>query len=107
MIRSILKAVLVFLGITMAVGTVQSIRNPAPKWAAPQISPEEETLGKDIATRAYAVGKALSKAGAIKPSSDQLDAMSRRMQTAMGFTGSKGWFKQQFEMGFWEGWKSR
>ena len=107
MIRSIFKALLLLFGIGMAMGIVQSIKSPAPKQAVQNISPEEQAIGRDIAARAYAVGKTLSRSGAVKPSGDQVDAMSRRMQTEMGVTSPQGWFRQHFEMGFWQGWKAQ
>jgi len=107
MVRFILKAVALFFAICLLISVVQGIRNPLPQKPASKATPEEEALGRDISTRAYAVGKTMSKAGAIKPTSDKVDAMSRRMQAEMGVTGPHSWFKQHFETGFWQGWKAR
>ncbi len=115
MIRSMLKGLMLLFGLCMVAGIVQGVRNPAKKVnkepakqrPAAKASAEEDAAGKDIMMRAYAVGKTLSKAGAIKPTRAEIDAMSRRLQSTMGDTHSQMWFKQYFEIGFWEGWKGR
>jgi len=90
------------MGLVGAALHPQSAVRPAQK-----ASPEEDAAGTDIMTRAYAVGRTMSQAGATKPSSAQVDAMSRRMQAKMGDKHPQGWFKQYFEAGFWQGWKGR
>ena len=107
MIRSMFKGILMLFGLCMVVGLIQGIRNPLPQQPVAKVSPEEQALGRDIMARAYAVGKSLSMAGSVKPTSDKVDAMSRQLQTKMGVAASQRWFKQHFEAGFWQGWKAR
>lgn len=108
MFRFLFKGFGWLFGVCMAISLVGVALNPPP--AVPKAqkdSPEEDAAGTDIMTRAYAVGRTMSQAGATKPSSAQVDAMSRRMQAKMGDKHPQGWFKQYFEAGFWQGWKGR
>ena len=73
---------------------------------------EDEPVGDDLAAllimqKAHVLGRSMARGGAIKPNSEQIDALSRRAQTAADDTHSRGWFKLYFELGFWDGWKSR
>ena len=73
---------------------------------------EDEPDADDLAAllimqKAHVLGRSMARGGAIKPNSEQIDALSRRAQTAAEDTHTRGWFKQYFESGFWDGWKSR
>jgi hypothetical protein len=49
----------------------------------------------------------LAKAGALKPSSDQVEALGRRSATEMKVEqGDRRRFVEEFEHGFWVGWKT-
>lgn len=111
MIRGLFKAfVWLVVGSFVWVG-IQSIRNPMPK--PPPPTPEQAAAaaqqskdGKEIFQKAYVVGRTMARSGATKPNAEQIDALSRMAQTKAGDTRSRSWFKQYFEAGFWEGWKS-
>jgi hypothetical protein len=110
--RWVWRAVLGFVVLSMALGIVEQIRNPPkPRPAAPQKKDapptEEELAGRDIMAKAYIVGRTMARSGAIKPNAAQMDALSRAAQAQAGDTHTRGWFKQYFEAGFWEGWKAR
>ena len=80
---------------------------PAPPRQDPAISKKESEDGLLIMQKAHVLGRSMARGGAIKPNSEQIDALSRRAQTAADDTHTRGWFKQYFEFGFWDGWKSR
>lgn len=108
MIRFVVRAFMLLVVVSLAVGLAGSFMKPMPqipKPSAEQLAAENRDA-KDIASRAYVVGKTMSKTGAVKPNAEQLDALSRTAQTQMGDTRSQRWFKQHFEAGFWAGWKS-
>ena len=49
----------------------------------------------------------LARAGALKPSSDQVEALGRRSATEMKVEqGDRRRFVREFEHGFWVGWKT-
>jgi hypothetical protein len=49
----------------------------------------------------------LAKAGALKPSSEQVDALARRAASEMKVQqGDRRRFAEDFERGFWVGWKT-
>ena len=49
----------------------------------------------------------LARAGALKPSSDQVEALGRRSATEMNVEqGDRRRFVEEFERGFWVGWKT-
>jgi hypothetical protein len=49
----------------------------------------------------------MAKAGAVKPTSDQVDALARRSATEMEVQqGDRARFVREFEHGFWVGWKT-
>ena len=49
----------------------------------------------------------LARAGALKPSSDQVEALGRRSATEMKVEqGDRRRFVEEFEHGFWVGWKT-
>lgn len=112
MIRGIFKAFMWLIVASFAIVTVQSIFNPMPKPTPP--TPEQAAAaerqskdGQEIMKKAYVVGRTMARSGSIKPNSEQMDALSRMAQTKAGDTRSRMWFRQYFEAGFWEGWKSR
>jgi hypothetical protein len=112
MIRWLFKAFMWLFAASFVMVMIQSIWNPMPKM--PEPTPEQAAAnmrdaedGKLIMKKAYVVGREMARAGAIKPNAQQIDALSRMAQTKAGDTRSRGWFKQYFEAGFWEGWKSR
>lgn len=107
MIRLLFKGVALLFGVCMLVSLVGVVMNPPPPVPVKKANPEEDEAGRDIMARAYAVGRSMSQAGAVKPSAAQVDAMSRRMQSKLGDKRPQGWFKQYFEAGFWQGWKGR
>ena len=112
MIRGIFKMFMWLFAAVFVFGMIQGIRNPPPKPPAP--TPEQAAAaerqskdGLEIMNKAYVVGRTMARSGAIKPNAEQIDALSRMAQTKAGDTRSRMWFKQYFEAGFWEGWKSR
>lgn len=111
MIRGIFKLFMWLIVGSFAIGIVQSFLHPMPK--PPPPTPEQAAAaarqskdGEAIMQKAYVVGHTMARSGAIKPNSEQIDALSRAAQTQAGDTRSRTWFKQYFEAGFWEGWKS-
>ena len=56
-----------------------------------------------IVRHAITTGYLMAKGGAIKPNSDQLDALARRSANELGEEGGLG-FKMQWEGAFWTGW---
>jgi hypothetical protein len=111
MIRGIFKFFMWLFVASFVFVAFQSIRNPMPKM--PEPTPQQAAAnmrdakdGKSIMEKAYVVGREMARAGAIKPNAQQMDALSRMAQTKAGDTRSRRWFKQYFEAGFWEGWKS-
>jgi hypothetical protein len=49
----------------------------------------------------------LAKAGALKPSSEQVEALGRKSATQMNVEqGDRARFVREFEHGFWVGWKT-
>lgn len=112
MIRWLFKAFMwLFVG-SFVVVMIQSIFNPMPK--PPPVTPQQAAAAKQqskdgemIFQKAYVVGRTMARSGAIKPNAAQIDALSRMAQTQAGDNRSRLWFKQYFEAGFWEGWKSR
>lgn len=112
MIRGIFKAFMWLIFASFAIVFVQSILNPMPRPTPPTqeqaaAAERQSKDGQEIMQKAYVVGRTMAKSGAIKPNSEQMDALSRIAQTKAGDTRSRMWFKQYFEAGFWEGWKSR
>ena len=90
-------------------GVILATIDPPPKQPRqdPAVSKKESEDGLLIMQKAHVLGRSMARGGAIKPSSEQIDALSRRAQTAAGDTHTRTWFKQYFEFGFWDGWKSR
>lgn len=112
MIRGIFKVFMWLIVGSFAIAIVQGILNPPPK--PPPPTPEQAAAaqrqskdGQEIMQKAYVVGRTMARSGSIKPNSEQMDALSRMAQTKAGDTRSRMWFRQYFEAGFWEGWKSR
>ena len=112
MIRWLFKAFMWLFAASFVLVMIQSIWNPMPKLPPP--TPEQQAAakqqsedGKMILQKAYVVGRTMARSGAIKPDAAQIDALSRMAQTKAEDNRSRLWFKQYFEAGFWEGWKSR
>lgn len=51
----------------------------------------------------FNVGFTLAKSGAVKPTSDEVDAYARQSANALNDEGGMG-FKMQWKDGFWAGW---
>lgn len=112
MIRGIFKVFMWLFAAVFVIGMIQGVLRPMPKLPPP--TPEQQAAadrqskdGQEIMQKAYVVGRTMARSGAIKPNSEQMDALSRMAQTKAGDTRSRMWFRQYFEAGFWEGWKSR
>lgn len=109
MIRFFAKSLALLLVLSFVAAVLQAMMNPSP--AVPRETTEQIAAqsreAKEIMSRAFVVGKTMAKSGAVKPTAKQIDAMSRAAHEKMGNTRSQRWFKQYFESGFWEGWKSR
>ena len=64
-------------------------------------SPSGETIAGGLAAMD------LARAGALKPSSDQVEALGRRSATEMKVEqGDRRRFVEEFQHGFWVGWKT-
>lgn len=67
---------------------------------------EEQLAKREIMSKAYIVGRTMARSGAVKPDASQIDALSRAAQAQAGDTHTLEWFKQHFETGFGDGYKS-
>jgi len=59
--------------------------------------------GQKIVRHAFTKGYTMAKLGAVKPSSDEVDALARRAANELGDNGGLG-FKTQWKSAFWNGW---
>ena len=52
----------------------------------------------------FTTGFAMAKGGAVKPNSDQVDALARRAANELGDSGGVNFIKQNWKTAFWLGW---
>lgn len=95
---------LVFLGLAVSEIKPKPQKNAQAK---AEREDKERSDGQAIMKKAYVVGRTMARSGAVKPNAAQMDALSRAARAQAGDARSATWFKQYFEAGFWEGWKSR
>lgn len=83
----------------------RAARKASREAAAAKKKADESPSGATIAGGMLAME--MAKAGAVKPTSDQVDALARRSATKMEVEqGDRARFVREFEHGFWVGWKT-
>lgn len=80
-------------------------RKASQEAAAAKKKADKSPSGATIAGGMLAMD--MAKAGAVKPTSDQVDALARKSATKMEVEqGDRARFVREFEHGFWVGWKT-
>jgi hypothetical protein len=83
----------------------RAARKSSQEAAVAKKKADESPSGATIAGGMLAME--MAKAGAVKPTSDQVDALARRSATEMEVQqGDRARFVREFEHGFWVGWKT-
>jgi hypothetical protein len=83
----------------------RAARKSSQEAAAAKKKADKSPSGATIAGGMLAME--MAKAGAVKPTSDQVDALARRSATEMEVQqGDRARFVREFEHGFWVGWKT-
>jgi hypothetical protein len=83
----------------------RAARKASQEAAAAKKKADKSPSGATIAGGMLAME--MAKAGAVKPTSDQVDALARRSATTMEVEqGDRARFVREFEHGFWVGWKT-
>lgn len=75
--------------------------SPAQKQPTEKV---RDAAGERIFTHGFTTGFSMAKGGAVKPTGDQVDALSRRAAAELGESGGLG-FKMAWKGAFWEGWR--
>jgi hypothetical protein len=92
-----------FIGLGM-VGTLMSSRDRVLVQKGLKPAPEKQEFEPNpVFDHGFRVGFGMAKAGMVKPTSAQVDAMSRQAALQMGREGGLV-FKMPWKDGFWAGW---
>jgi hypothetical protein len=92
-----------FVGLGM-VGTLMSSRDRVLVKQGLKPAPEKQEFKPNpVFDHGFRVGFGMAKAGMVKPTSAQVDAMSRQAALQMGREGGLV-FKMPWKDGFWAGW---
>lgn len=96
--------VLVLLGMVINVVDPEGVKRRAEKAAAIEAKNAESKAASDkVFQHGFVVGHSMAKSGAVKPSSDEVDAMARKSALELGSEGGTG-FKMHWKQAFWAGW---
>lgn len=83
----------------------ENAKASAERAAKKQAAEADEKKTTDrIFTNGFAKGFSMAKGGAVKPSSDEVDALARRAAQDLGDSGGLG-FKMAWKNAFWAGWR--
>lgn len=89
------------LGLVLLAGVAMKF-GPQSRTAPGQSSAKDPATDR-IFTHGFTTGFSMARGGAVKPNSDQVDALARRAAAELGESGGMG-FKMAWKSAFWTGW---